>query len=397
MRGLRSFGYSLFAISFSVALSTLGYSTTAIGGLITTALIGNLLGTYLISIYADRWGRRRTLAVLALLMMATGIIFGITHDYPILLITVLLGPIGIAASETAPFLPIEQAMLSQITRPDERVHRFAWYNIVSMGAAALGALSVGLPHQLAKIGIPASWQLFAPFGIYACIGIIVFMLVLRLSAQVEAPIHQVRPSLAGIRQLLPILGKDRPIVIQLAALFGMDAFAGGFIIQSIFALYFHIRYGVSLDVLGVVFFLANVSSALSFLAAVPLARKIGLLNTMVFTHLPSNLMLIALAFAPAFPVAIGILVMRQALSQMDVPTRQAYTMAIVRPESRLATAGITLLARSAGAAISPFAASVLLGGGSLFIGLPLLISGSVKVAYDLIIWRLFRTVPLRDE
>jgi hypothetical protein len=198
-------------------------------------------------------------------------------------------------------------------------------------------------------------------------------------------------------RLLPPLGGSRGIVLRLSGLFSVDALAGGLVTQSLLALYFHLRFGASLTLLAALFFGANLLSALSFLAAAPLARRFGLLNTMVFTHLPSNALLIAVAFMPTFPLAAGALLLRQLLSQMDVPTRQAYTMALVAPEERTAAASVTSLARSVGVSVSPIIAGALLTGALLALGLPLIIGGALKAGYDLALWSVFRRVAVPDD
>jgi hypothetical protein len=233
------------------------------------------------------------------------------------------------------------------------------------------------------------------FGVYAVVALIVFVLVTRLSPAVETPAGvpsgTPRPS-SRRRRLVPPLGTSRGIILRLSALFSVDALAGGLVVQSLTALYFHLRFGVPLAPLAALFFAANTLSALSFLAAVPLARRFGLLNTMVFTHLPSNVFLVLVALMPSFPLAALMLLARQALSQMDIPTRQAYTMALVAPEERTAAASVTSLARSAGSATSPFFTGLLLQGPLLAVGLPFVLAGSLKVAYDLTLWAMFRRV-----
>ena len=392
-RGLRSFGYGLLAVVLAVALSRAGLAPAAIGALITVSLVGDFCSTYVIGIYADQWGRRRTLGVLAALMAVTGAIFGLTAFYPILLVTAFFGTLGTSGSETAPFLPIEQAMLPQTAAPERRTALFARYNLVATFALAAGALTAGLPDLLAHAGLPLSSGLRLMFGLYSLVALSVVALVSRLSPRVESASVS-RPADAATRwaRLVPPLGRSRGIIIRLSALFSVDALAGGLTVQSLMALFFHLRFGVPLGSLAALFFGANTLSALSFLAAAPLARRFGLLNTMVFTHLPSNILLILVAVMPNFPLAALMLLARQLLSQMDVPTRQAYTMALVAPEERTAAASVTSLARSAGSATSPLIGGLLLQGALLALGLPFIISGAIKVVYDLALWRVFRRV-----
>jgi MFS family permease len=397
----------MLGVILAVALNSEGLSSVAIGGIITVSLVGDFCSTYLIGVYADRCGRRRTLATLALLMAATGAVFALTSFYPVLVVAAFFGTLGTSASETAPFLPIEQAILPQIVARERRTDLFARYNLVASLGGAIGALAAGLPDVLSHLGLPVAAGMRLMFAIYVLAAAAVALLALSLSTAVEVPHRPVRssPPIDAPRlwkQLMPPLHRSRSIVLRLSTLFSLDALAGGLVVQSLMALYFHLRFGVPLGPLGMLFFAANTLSALSFLAAVPLARRIGLLNTMVFTHLPSNVLLALVAFMPTFPLAVLVLLLRQALSQMDVPTRQAYTMALVVPEERTAAASVTSLARSAGSAASPVAAGALLQGAYLAVGLPFVIAGILKSVYDLTLWRLFRTVPaegegLRDE
>ncbi len=397
MRALRSFAYGLLAVLLSVALSQAGFSPAAIGVIITVSLLGDFLGTYVIALYADQWGRRRTLGILALLMAATGALFALTRVYAVLLIAAFFGTLGTTASETAPFLPIEQAMLPQTCLPHQRTALFARYNLVASFAGALGALAAGLPDLLTHAGIPEPLGIRFMFGVYSALALGVAGLAIWLSPNLESPVSAKERIGGRWQRLLPSLGKSRARVLQLAGLFSVDALAGGLIVQSLLVLFFHLRFSVPLVPLAALFFGANALSALSFLAAAPLAHRFGLLNTMVFTHLPSNILLILVVAMPSFPLAALMLLTRQALSQMDVPTRQAYTMALVAPEVRTATASVTSLARSAGAASSPVFSGLLLQGPGLVLGLPLVIAGILKSSYDLALWTIFRRVRLEDE
>jgi MFS family permease len=386
-------------VLLAIALSRDGFSPAAIGVLITVSLIGDFCGTYLIGARADAWGRRRTLVVLAVLMAATGMIFGLTQLYALLLFAAFFGTLGTSASETAPFLPIEQAILPQVSDPRIRTALFARYNLIATFAGAAGALAAGIPDLLSHAGLPLGTGISLMFGLYAALALGAALLALQLSPRVEASrqagvaVEDPRPF---YRRLVPPLGRSRNMVLRLSALFSVDALAGGLLVQSLMALYFHLRFGVPLAPLGALFFAANTLSALSFLAAAPLARRFGLLNTMVFTHLPSNVLLVLVAFMPTFPLAALTLLSRQVLSQMDIPTRQAYTMALVAPEERTAAASVTSLARSAGSSTSPVLSGLLLQGPLLALGLPFVLAGVVKAAYDLSLWRIFRRVELPE-
>jgi MFS family permease len=415
MRGLRQLAYGMMAVILGIALTRQGLSPTAVGLLISVSLAGDLLGTLVIGRWADLWGRRRTLVALALLMAATGLVFGLAgffdlaRGYPLLLIAAFFGTLGTTASETAPFLPIEQAMLGQAGKSQDTTRRFARYNLVAVFAASLGALAAGLPDLLTRYGVPMPVSLALLFALYSVLALVVALLASRLSPTVEAHIvDHALESRAGASsgdapaqrrrgRVLPALPHSRRTVLRLAGLFSLDAFAGGLVAQTLMALYFHLRFGVSLGLLAILFFAANLLSALSFLAAPALARRFGLLNTMVFTHLPSNLLLILVPLAPTFPLAAALLLLRQSLSQLDVPTRQAYTMALVTPNERTAAASATSVARSAGAAASPALAGALLQGSFLIFGAPFLVAGSLKAIYDVTLWALFRRVRLPED
>jgi MFS family permease len=397
MRGLRPMAYGLLAVILGVVLAGEGFSPAAIGVLITISLIGDMVGTYVIGLVADTWGRRRTLALLSLLMAATGVVFGLVTSYLVLLVAAFFGTLGTSASETAPFLPIDQAMLAQITPPPRGTALFASYNLVASLSAAVGALAAGLPALLVSAGLPLASGTRLLFGVYAVLGLVVAGLSLRLASPVEAPAHSPIQAKRLRQRLAPQLHRSRGIVWKLTALFSVDAASGGLVVQSLVALFLHLRFGVSLTTLSILFFGANLLSALSFLAAAPLARRFGLLNTMVFTHLPSNVLLALVALAPTFPIAAALLLLRQMLSQMDIPTRQAYTMALVDPEERTAAASVTSLARSLGSATSPVFSGLLLQGSLLVLGLPFILAGALKVSYDLTLWSIFRRVQLPEE
>jgi hypothetical protein len=294
-------------------------------------------------------------------------------------------------------------MLGQVGEAHNSTRRFATYNLVAV-MAAVGALAAGLPDLLSNYGTPQVLSLALIFALYASAALLVAFLAARLSPAVEAPnVGQVVTARAGAnlghaptkrrrRNMWPALPHSRRTVLRLSALFSLDAFAGGLIAQTLMALYFHLRFHISLGLLAVLFFAVNLLSALSFLAAPTLARRFGLLNTIVFTHLPSNILLLFVPLMPTFSLAAAMLLLRQCLSQLDVPTRQAYSMALVTPGERTAAASVTSVARSAGAAASPALAGALLRGSLLALGAPFLIAGGLKTIYDLVLWALFRPV-----
>src|SRR6266568_1521173 len=280
MRGLRSIAYGLLAVILGVVLAGEGFEPAAIGILITVSLVGDMVGTYVIGLVTDTWGRRHTLALLSLLMAGTGLIFGLMTSYPLLLGAAFFGTLGTSASETAPFLPIDQAMIAQVTGPSRRTALFARYNLIAQLGAAGGALVVGLPGLLTQSELHPAFGIRLLFGVYAALALVVAGLSLRLSSSVEAPLHGPVQLTSIWQRLLPPLHRSRGIVWRLTALFSVDALAGGLVVQSLMALFFHLRFGVSLTTLSALFFGANLLSALSFLVAVPLARRFGLLNTM---------------------------------------------------------------------------------------------------------------------
>jgi MFS family permease len=391
-RGLRLFGYGLISVLLVLYLAELGISARDIGLLLTLTLIGDTVISLGITTSADRIGRRRMLVAGALLVVLAGIVFGLSSNYWLLLAAATIGVISPSGNEVGPFLSIEQASLSQIVPDADRTAVFAWYNLLGSTATAAGALvGGGAVEWLRYLG----WSALASFRIvifgYAALGLVLAGLFLLLTPAVELP--QAGRFTAG--PVLFGLHKSRRVVFKLSSLFALDAFAGGFIVQSIAAYWFHVRFGVSPATLGAIFFGANLLAGVSALAAVALARRIGLIQTMVVTHIPSNILLILVPLMPNLPLAITMLLLRFSISQMDVPTRQSYTMEVVDPDERSAAAGITGVARTAGAAISPSLAGMLLAVPAL-LSTPFFLSGGLKIVYDLLLWRSFRKVHPRS-
>jgi MFS family permease len=288
---------------------------------------------------------------------------------------------------------VEQAALSQVVPGDHRTTTFAWYQLAGSLATATGSLAAGIAVQVLQDGGFSALESYrAVIVAYAIVGVTLLVLVGRASPAVETE----APADPSIRRRLG-LHRSQRIVTELSALFALDAFGGGFVVQSIVALWFHLRWGVEPAVLGAIFFGANALAGLSGLVAARLAARFGLIATMVGTHLPSNVLLILVPLMPTLPLAIGVLLVRFAISQMDVPTRQSYTMAVVDPDERSAAAGLTGMARSAGAAVAPAIAVPLLAVPILGGGLPFVIAGSLKIVYDLALWRRFRAVRERKE
>jgi MFS family permease len=392
-RAIRTFGYGFTSVLLGVTLVAAGFSTIQVGLLLSVALVGDILAIVLVALFADRIGRKRVLCFFALLMAMAGFVFALSHNFTILLLAGFFGTFSPSSSDNAPFAAIEQAILPQTTSEQRRTEAFARYNLVAQLAGAAGGLAVTLPDILhATMGMSASFGERAMFAGYGLIALALGGLYLALSEKIEtAPVTQ-QPMAATLMKRRAPLSQSRKIVLRLASLFALDAFAGGLVVQTILSLWFHQRFGVPLSVLGVLFFSSNLLAALSFPVAAWLSKRIGLLNTMVFTHLPSNFLLMLIPLMPTFPLAALCLLCRQSLSQMDVPTRQAYTMALVAPEERTAAASTTTVARSIAISISPLLAGTLLSGAALALGLPFLVCGSLKATYDLLLYGVFRKV-----
>ena len=392
-RIVRMFGYGFLSVVLALYLAQRGIGEGEIGLLFTLTLAGDAGITLWITTTADRLGRRRMLIIGAALMILAGVIFSLTGNYILLVITATIGVISPSGNEIGPFLSIEQASLTQLLPDGRRTQFFAWYNLVGSFATATGALAGGGLAQLLQAGgyTPLNSYRAVVLG-YTLIGIILSILFLRLSQAVEAP---------NIEQAVPIqrlfgLHRSRQVVFRLSSLFAIDAFAGGLVVQSMVAYWFNIKFGVQPAVLGSIFFGANVLAGVSALSAAWIARRIGLINTMVFTHIPSNILLILVPFMPTLPLAIIVLLLRFSISQMDVPTRQSYTMAVVSPDERSAAMGVTSIARSMGATLSPAITGQFLALPAL-IGAPFVIAGGLKIVYDLLVWKGFSAVKPPEE
>jgi MFS family permease len=402
-RILRLFAYGFLSVVLLLYLSEIGLSDNRIGLLLTLTLAGDTFISLGITTTADRISRRGMLLAGAVLVVFAGILFASTTNFLLLLIAGTIGVISPSGNEVGPFLSIEQAALSQLIPPDRRTHVFAWYNLSGSFATATGALAGGvLAQSLQSSGLSPLSSYRVIVFVYGAIGAILVIMFACLSASAEAPAlpkASVAPALKRQRgqRLWDTLGlpKSGPIVFKLSALFSLDAFAGGFILQSIVAYWFHIRYGVQPAVLGAIFFGGNVLAGISALSASWLARRIGLINTMVFTHIPSNIVLMLVPLMPNLQLTIAMLLLRFSISQMDVPTRQSYTMAVVDPAERSAAGGVTGVARSAGSSIAPAIAGRLLSA-SMF-SAPFFVCGGLKILYDLLLYRSFRTTQVPEE
>ena len=367
-KGLRAFTDGLVSIVLPVYLIKLGYGPFQVGAIVTSTLLGSALLTLLIGLFAHEFPGRKLLLGACLLMAGTGTMFATVRDFWPLLVVAFVGTINPSAGDVSIFLPVEQALLSGTISARHRTAMFARYSLIGALAGALGTLSASLPEIAArKLNINE---------------IALLQSVSSPSAVQEFP--------AGRS-----LGRSRRIVFELAALFSLDSFGSGFFVQSLLALWLFKTFHLSVLTASSILFWMGLSSAVSYLIAVPISERFGLINTMVFTHLPANLLLILVPFAPSLPVAIALLVARSALSEMDVPTRTSYVMAVVRPEERPATASITAVPRSLASALSPLLSGYLLSISAF--GWPLLFGGSLKAVYDILLLVRFRHVRPPEE
>jgi MFS family permease len=390
-RTVRLFAYGALSVILVVYLTSLGLSTAQVGTLLTLTLAGDTAVSLWLTTRADRLGRRRMLVFGAILMAAAGLAFAATRNFLLLTIAGTIGVISPSGNEVGPFLPIEQAALSQVVPAGERTRVFAWYTLAGSFATALGSLAGGvLSHglQRADFTAPASYRIIVL--VYAALGMLLAAVFSRLSSVVE-----VTPS-AAAHSTPHGLGRSRSMVLKLSGLFGLDAFGGGFVVQSFAAYWFYLRFGVDPAALGTIFFGANVFAGISALLASRLAARFGLVRTMVFTHLPSNVLLILVPLMPNLPLAVLVLLLRFSISQMDVPTRQSYVMAVVRPDERSAAAGVTGVARTTGAALAPVFAGWMLARPE-WTSVPFFLAGALKIVYDVLLYRAFVGVRPMEE
>jgi MFS family permease len=392
-RIVRLFCYGFLSVVLALYLVQAGLNEKQIGLLFTLTLAGDAGISLWLTTSADRFGRRRTLLLGALLMIGAGVVFILTKDPLLLMAAAIIGVISPSGNEIGPFLSVEQAGLTQLIPDGRRTQTFAWYNLAGSFATASGALAGGwLSQVLQGSGIPALESYRVVLMGYALGGAVLLILFLGLSAAIEVPAAS-RQSAA--KRTLG-LHRSRSVVFRLSALFSLDAFAGGLIVQSMIAYWFHVRFGIEAGIIGSIFFGANILAGVSALLAGRLAKKIGLINTMVFTHIPSNILLMLVPLMPSLPLAILLLLLRFSISQMDVPTRQSYTMAVVEPDERSAASGVTAIARSVGAAISPSLTGVFLSIPAL-LSAPFFLAGGLKIIYDILLYRSFRRLPPPEE
>ena len=385
-KGLRAFGDGYVALLLPAYLLGLGFSPLEVGLIATTTLLGSGLLTLLVGLYAHRYNYRSLLLAATVLMAGTGLGFAFVTDFWPLLLIALIGTLNPSSGDVSVFLPLEHAALSHLVDDKRRTAVFARYSLAGSLVAALGSLAAGLPAWIAgaaNVSVTAGIQ--AMFVLYAML------------AGLAALVYRALPRMpgSGAQQRAGPLTTSRKTVHTLAALFSLDAFAGGFVVQSMVALWLYQKFSLSLAAAGTLFFWTGILTAGSYLVAARIASRFGLVKTMVFTHLPSSLCLIAIPFMPSLDYVIALLFVRSALSQMDVPTRSSYVMAIVPPVERPAAAGITSVPRSLASAVSPFVAGYLLGASSF--GWPLLIAGTLKIAYDLLLLLRFGNIRPPEE
>jgi MFS family permease len=384
-RGVRGFGDGFAIIILPAYLSAIGFNAAEVGLVATAALLGSAAMTLAVGHLAARHDLRRFLLAGALVMVATGLALPQIEHIAFIIAVVFFGTVNPSPGDIGMLVPLEQAMLAHGVADGERTRAFARYSLIGSLATAAGSLAAAAPDALAYVGLGKIAAFKAMFLFYAALGLAAAALYRRLPhARADEP----KPATAA-------LGPSRAVVYKLAALFSLDAFAGGFIVQSLLALWLFERFDLSLAGASVFFFWSSVLSAFSYPVAARLAGRIGLINTMVFTHVPSSVCLIAAAFAPNLAVVLALLLVRSALSQMDVPTRASYVMAVVTPAERTAAASITAVPRTVTSSISPALSGVLLA--TSFSGLPLVACGVLKIVYDVILLVSFRHIRPPEE
>jgi MFS family permease len=421
---VRLFACGLLAVVLALYLDGVGLGPSQIGLLLTLTFLGDAAISLWLSTRADRLGRRRTLRIGAALMVLGGAGMAVTNNFGWLTLAATIGVISPTGAEVGPFLAVEQACLAHVIDARARTGVFAWYHVAGFTMSALGAAVGGaLAQTLQQQGWSAVASYRVLFWIFAACGVALALLSLRLGREVELAADPVAPSPADVPPDAPArvepaprsppsppasgnpigywknalgLGEAHGLVLRLSGLFALDSFGGGFCVQSFLAWWFHQKFGASDAALGAVFFGTNLLSGFSALLAVPLARRFGLINTMVWTHLPSSILLMLVPLMPTFGAAMVMLWLRNSISQMDVPTRGSYVNAVVPPAARAAANGVTTTAKQIGTSIAPLLAAPLLGSAA-WISLPFWICGTTKIAYDLLLWRAFRRVRPPEE
>jgi MFS family permease len=411
-RTIRTFAYGFLSIVLAIYLKLSGFNDALIGLILTSTLINSVIFTSLATIYANKIGRKKILIIYAALMCISGIIFYVSNNYILLIISALIGTINVTGSETGSFLSLEQAILPQtIKEIKKRNTLFGIYNMVGTFAMSAGVLLSGLPNVIQYYYQINNVQSIKPlFLIYAILGSVVLLIYLNLSNKIEIERlnhhkddekRQKKTTTTTIKKetkstAKTLSPKSKEIITKLSALFAIDSFAGGFVIQSIVSLWFFTKFNADLTMLSYIFSIAGVLTAFSFIISTKIADRIGLINTMVFTHIPSNLLIMLVAFAPSFHLAIVLYLARMGLSQMDVPARQSYIVAVVNEDERTAAAGITNISRNVAQSISPSIAGYILQSVS-FLAAPFLIGGLLKIVYDFLLYVNFKKIKPPEE
>ncbi|HJT10817.1 MAG TPA: MFS transporter [Candidatus Nitrosotalea sp.] len=390
-RIIRTFSYGFLSVVLAIYLSMLGFSEILIGVVLTATLVNSIIFNLVSSMYADRIGRRKFLLLYASLMIVSAAIFFMTNNYIALIVAALVGTVNVTGSEVGAFLSLEQAILPQTIRDEKkRTSIFAIYNMVGTFAMSAGVLVSGLPHVFSQqFGLDKIFSIKLLFVAYAACALVALVIYLALSPKIEAASRNTQT--IPHQNLSP---KSRSIITKMSSLFAVDSFAGGFVIQSIVSFWFYTKFGADLSTLSYIFTAAGIFTALSYLLASKIASRVGLVNTMVWTHIPSNILLILVAFAPSFPLAIVLYLARMSISQMDVPTRQSYLMAVVAENERVAAAGITNTSRNVAQAVGPSLAGAILG---QLLSAPFVIGGVLKIAYDVGLFLSFRKIKPPEE
>jgi MFS family permease len=402
-RTIRTFAYGFLSIILAIYLKLSGFNDLLIGIILSSTLINSIIFTLIVTLYADRIGRRKILIIYASLMSISGIIFFVSNNYILLIVSALIGTINVTGSETGSFLSLEQAILPQTLKEQKKRNTlFAIYNMAGTFAMSAGVLLSGLPNIIEQYYQLNEIQSIKPlFLLYAILGLIVLLIYLKLSHNIEITKlntdNDKKQKKNPLRQSSKTLSpKSKEIITKLSGLFAIDSFAGGFVIQSIVSLWFFTKFGADLTILSYVFSIAGILTAFSFIISTKIADKFGLINTMVFTHLPSNILMVLVAFVPTFELAIVLYLIRMGLSQMDVPTRQSYIVAVVNDDERTAAVGITNISRNITQAVSPSIAGYILQFAS-FLYAPFLLGGSLKIVYDIALYLNFRKIKPSDE
>ncbi len=388
----RTFAYGFLSVILAIYLKLIGFNDILIGIILSATLINSIIFTLFASFYADRIGRRNTLLLYTFMMSISGLIFFVTENPLALIIAALLGTLNITGSETSAFLSIEQSILPQTIKDNRRRNTlFGFYNMAGTFAMGAGILIANLPIIIQnELEVEQIYAIKLLFLFYSLLSILVMGIYLKLSSNIEIKKEKTLKPISKI--LNP---KSKKIVTKLSGLFAIDSFAGGFAIQSIVSFWFFTKFDIDLSIISYIFSIGSVLTAFSYLIAAKIADKIGLINTMVFTHIPSNILLVLLAFAPTLEIAIVFYMIRMALSQMDVPTRQSYIVAVVEEDERTAAAGITNLSRNTAQAISPSITGYIIG--VLSLSAPFIIGGLLKIIYDITLYINFRKIKPSEE